>query len=399
MEHVAIDLGSRESQVCIRDEKGTIVLERRMRTQLLGGFLRKRPASLVAMETCTEAFGVADKALELGHQVRVVPATLVRALGVGARGIKTDVRDARVLSEASVRMDLPTVHIPTMSSREGKSICNARSALVGARTKLINVARATMRGMAVQVPAGSAETFPARLEKAWKASSELQKSASAPSTTSEDPWEALAIEALMAPHLRRLAQAIESLSELIVEADQELEQRVKADPVAQRLMTVPGVGPVCATRFVTTLDNAQRFQSAEQLQSYLGLSPGEKQSGDRQKRTQTIKCGAEGARAALVQSAWCMWRTRKNDPIVQWAQGVEKRRGKQIAITALARKLATVLFTMWRTQTPYDASRPCRSRAEQDSRTTQDESKQTERRATRGPSRRMMEREEANSTR
>jgi transposase len=163
MQHFAIDLGSRESQVCIRNETGQIMLERRVLTRALPNLLRKQPRSRVVMETCAEAFAVADAAIEIGHEVRVVPATLVRALGIGARGIKTDVRDANVLSNASVRMDLPSVHVPTMSSREGKAMCNARDVLIKARTMLINAERGYLRSQTVKVPSGGSETFPARV--------------------------------------------------------------------------------------------------------------------------------------------------------------------------------------------------------------------------------------------
>ena len=117
MEHIAIDLGGRESQVCVRLPDGTVILERKVKTERLESFLKKRAASRVILETCAEAFGVADKAIEHGHEVLVVPALLVRQLGVGARGVKTDERDARCLSEASCRIDLPSVHICSARSR------------------------------------------------------------------------------------------------------------------------------------------------------------------------------------------------------------------------------------------------------------------------------------------
>ena len=81
-----------------------------------------------------------------GHEVTVVPASLVRALGVGSRGIKNDVRDSRHLSEASCRMQrLPSVHVPCLRSRELKSLCTLRESLVTARTKLMNSARGWLR--------------------------------------------------------------------------------------------------------------------------------------------------------------------------------------------------------------------------------------------------------------
>src|SRR5687767_515042 len=138
MEHVAIDLGSRKSQICVRSSDGTILEERRHETSELKEYLAKRPKSRVVVETCAEAFRVADAAKELGHEARVVPATLVRTLGVGARRNKTDRRDAQVLSEVSCRIDLPSVHIPSELSRTRKAMCGMRDALVSARTKVIN---------------------------------------------------------------------------------------------------------------------------------------------------------------------------------------------------------------------------------------------------------------------
>src|SRR6185437_4696964 len=99
MEHVAIDLGGRESQVCVRDATGKILEQKRWPTRELESYLRTRPVSRVVVETCAEAFSVADAALKAGHEARVVPATLVRTRGVGARKTKTDRRDAQILSE------------------------------------------------------------------------------------------------------------------------------------------------------------------------------------------------------------------------------------------------------------------------------------------------------------
>jgi len=90
------------------------------------------------VETCSDAFGIADAALTVGHEVRVVPATLVRTLGVGARRLKTDRRDAQVLSEISCRIDLPSVHVPSPQARQHKRLCGMREALLGARTKVLD---------------------------------------------------------------------------------------------------------------------------------------------------------------------------------------------------------------------------------------------------------------------
>ena len=328
MEHVAIDLGGRESQVCIRSEKGEVLMERKVATSSLSSLLERRPKSRVIVETCAEAFHVADSALGHGHEVRVVPAMLVRSLGVGARGVKTDERDARALSEVSTRIDLPSVHVPSHESRERKSLCGMRDALVGSRTGLINTVRGWMRGRMIKARTGKTETFAERVRQA--------------TSKTELP-----------SYVTRQLQAIEEMTLHILAADKELEALAEKDATCPRLMSVPGVGPVTAIRFVAALDTIGRFPSVAQVQSYLGLTPGENSSSDRKRRTGITKAGPAALRASLVQAAWAARRTRGVHPMLTWVLEVEKRRGKKVAAVALARKLAAILFALWRDGTFY----------------------------------------------
>jgi transposase len=143
--HVAIDLGSKESQVCIRDATGTLQSEGKYPTKGLMRLMRAWPPSRVILETSSESFRVADQAREAGHEVRVVPATLVRQLGVGERGVKTDKRDARKLSEVSCRVELPSVWIPSATARQRRSMLRSHEALTASRTQLTNHVRGWMR--------------------------------------------------------------------------------------------------------------------------------------------------------------------------------------------------------------------------------------------------------------
>jgi transposase len=337
MNHVAIDLGGRESQICVRSPDGQILQEERRPTLGLQKYLQKLEPAKVVVETCAEAFMVAEWARSAGHHVTVVPASLVRALGVGSRGIKNDVRDARDLSEASCRMErLPSVHIPRTASRELKSLCTLRDSLVTSRTKLINSARGWLRGQAVgRVKRGSADSFTQRLRSLWR------------EKTGGD----------LAPALQRQALSIDVLTEQMLAAEQELQDFANADATCRRLMTVPGVGPLVAVRFFSSIDDVTRFSSAHALQSYIGLTPGEDSSSDKKRSTGITKAGAPRVRWLLQQAAWIAWRFHKNDPIVQWAEGVAQRRGRKIAATALARKLAGILFAVWRDGTEYRRTR------------------------------------------
>ena len=235
MDHVAIDLGGKESQICVRAADGTILEEKRVPTIGLKKYLAARPASVVVVETCAEGFAVADHALAAGHDVKVVPASLAPSLGVGSRGLKNDVRDARNLSEASCRMArLPSVHIPTMAARERKSLCGMREGLVGARTQLINTVRGWMRGQGVgAVKKGGTDTYPHRAREHF-----LARSGSA-----------------VPGYVERQLKVIEALTLQIVDADEELTALADSDPDCQLLMSMPGVGPVTAVRFVSAIDD------------------------------------------------------------------------------------------------------------------------------------------------
>lgn len=333
MEHIAIDLGARESQVCVRAADGMILLEGRRPTVELRAFLHRRPPSRVVVETCAEAFAVAAVARELGHEAVVVPASLVRALGVGARGLKTDVRDARHLSEASCRMArLPAVHVPAPRSQARKAECGLREALVTTRTKLVNAVRGWVRGQgAGPLPRCTPPRLPQRLRAQRSARGEVVPAA-----------------------LERLLRVIEELNTQIAAADTALTALAQADDVCQRLMTVPGVGPVTAVRFVAALDEVHRFPDAGAVHSYLGLVPGEDSSAARRRLTGITKAGPGRVRWTLVQAAWCARRCRPHDPAMQWARRVEARRGRAVAAVALARKLAGILYAIWRDGSVYD---------------------------------------------
>ncbi len=334
MQHFAVDLGGRKSQICVREPSGKILREREVATSSLPRILAKEPPSRVVLETCAEAFSMADAALERGHEVRVVPATLVRSLGVGARGIKTDRRDAQVLSEVSTRIDLPSVHIPSAKARDWKSLCGLRQQLVRSRTAFINTSRGWGRSRAIRIPSCTPATFPKRATKA--------------------------VESLpdgLPLALQRVLDSIEDLNVRIAEADKELASLAKEDDTCKRLMTVPGVGPITAINFAAALDEISRFSSAHAVESYLGLTPGENSSSQRKQRTGITKAGPPAVRTTLIQAAWSLRRARPNDPIVVWAKNIELRRGKFVATVAVARKLAGILFALWRDGTTYESSR------------------------------------------
>ena len=122
MNHIALDLGGVKSQFCIRNHKGQILQEGMIPTHSIASLLQGREKSRVILETCSEAFALADIAKRHGHDVRVVPSSLAPSLGIGAHGVKNDRRDAQVLSETSTKVELRSVHIRSQLARERKSL-------------------------------------------------------------------------------------------------------------------------------------------------------------------------------------------------------------------------------------------------------------------------------------
>lgn len=327
-QHIAIDLGSSKSQVCVRNETGEIIEEKKIRTDQLGKYLKRQEQSRVIMETCSESWAVADAARRLNHEIRIVPGTLVRALGVGQRGIKTDQRDAQVLSEVSTRINLPSVHLKSVQAREIQTRLGMRSRLVSCRTMLINSVRGWLRTQAIRINTGTVGTFPQRVK---------DKIQSVPS------------------YVQCQLDQILDLTQSITQMTLELEQQTQSLETVQRLMTIPGIGVITSLTFLSVVDTIDRFADAHKLQSYLGLTPGEHSCSEKKMRTSITKAGSSQLRYLLIESAWTLYTHKPNEPIVVWAKQIEQRRGRKIAIVALARKLVGICYRVWKDQTFYRA--------------------------------------------
>lgn len=336
MEHIGIDLGAMHSHIVVMTVPAEIALRTRIDTRTLPAWLRCRAPSRVVMEACTQSPAIARASLAAGHDTIVVPGSLVRALGVGARGIKTDDRDAHVLALASLRNEqLPSVHLRGDVSRSRREILAARAILIKSRRSLVLSVKSWLRGRLITVR-GKAN-IPGFCDAVRSAA------------LSEPDGLPVAIETLLV--------AFEQLCAQIAQLDEMIAALVDDDAICIRLMQIPGVGPQVSLAFTTHIDDPARFANSDQLASYLALVPGEATTGGKIVRTGSIKAGPLYLKALLVQAAWSLWRTRPDEPMVVWARSIADKRGKRIAIVALARKLATVMWAMWKHGTAYDPMR------------------------------------------
>jgi transposase len=336
VDYIGMDVHKQETQVCIEDAEGAVVLEQRIRTTrerftaLLGG----RPRARILLEAATESEWVAQHLESLGHEVIVADPNYAAMYATRSRRVKTDRRDARTLADACRLGAYHPAHRASAAQRVVRAELAVREALVRTRTRYLAVIRAVLRREGIRVPSGSAAAFPRRLERVG-----------VPPTPA----------AVIAPLVDMLAP----LNAAIAAVDAGTARRLAADPVARRLATTPGVGPVTAVAFVATLDDVGRFARPGQVAAYLGLVPGEYSSGERQRRGAITKAGNTRLRWLLVQAAWGIWRDRHaaSRPLRTWAQRLAGRRGKGIAAVALARRLAGILFVLWRDGTTFDPAR------------------------------------------
>jgi transposase len=247
----------------------------------------------------------------------------------------TDFESGRDVHSASTgrerRGTYRPAHRTSDKQRDVRAHLAVREALVRTRAKYISLIGALARREGCRIKTGASRSFAARVEQA-----ELPRHV------------IIQIEPLLI--------MLKSLNEQIKLADEKLAEIVKDDEVVKRLTTVPGVGPVTATTYAATLDGAARFQDAKQVRSYLGLVPREHNSGEKQHRGRISKAGNSRARALLVEAAWALlrWKTPKTQALHERATKIAARRGKATAVVALARKLAGILFALWRDGTEFD---------------------------------------------
>ena len=333
MEHVGMDVGLRESQLAILTEAGEL-LDKRIRTELsrLVQFFGSRTRMKILLEASTESEWIARCLEELGHEVVVADPNYAPMYSHRTRRIKTDRRDAHALVEACRLGAYRPAHRPPDEQRRLKATLAIRDSLVRTRTRWMVLVRSLLRREGIRVPKAAGEVFARRVHD-------------------------LGLPVHLAVEVAPLLALITPLNEQIKTLDQQLARIAFANETAKRLTTVPGVGAVTAVSFLATLDQASRFQGAHQVESYLGLVPMEWSSSETQRRGHITKAGNSRMRWLLVEAAWRVLAGRPNPAAARlraWAERIAQRRGKTIAAVALARRLAGIMYAVWRDGASYD---------------------------------------------
>jgi transposase len=335
MDTIGFDLHKRESQLCVLAEDGGM-RERRIATtrERLTAEFGARPPARVLLEASTESEWVARHLEGLGHAVIVADPNFAPMYATRSRRVKTDKRDARTLAEACRLGAYRPAHRLSDAQRHVRAELAVRDALVRTRVRYVALVKALVRRDGLRVPSGEVERVAARLA-------------------------ALSLGERLRAEVAPLVTLLATLNHEIAAADARVLALKRDDPAVARLATAPGIGPLTAAAFVATIDDVTRFADAHQLEAYLGLVPSERSSGERERRGGITKAGNARVRWLLVEAAWRVLRSPRPAcaPLRAWAERIQLRRGKRVAVVALARRLAGVLYAMWRDGAPYDARR------------------------------------------
>jgi transposase len=334
MVYGAIDLHMRYSQIRIIDGDGVVRRDQRIvtsRERLLKGFEEFGPMR-VLLETGTESEWVAQALEQAGHEVIVADPNYAPMYGERQRKVKTDRRDVAALAEANRRGWYRATHRVSAAQRATRQLLRTRRQLVQVRSGAVALIRSLVKQDGYRLPSCGAERVPARLAQ-------------------------MTLPAWLATAVTPLARTIAAVTTEIAGLDRELRTRAAADPIVERLQTVPGVGLIVALTFRTQLDTIDRFTHAGQVSAVIGLVPREDSSADRRHRGHITKAGPRELRSLLVQAAWACWRSKQSAALRAWAEQLAARRGRRIAVVALARRLSRILYAIWRDGSTFEGSK------------------------------------------
>jgi len=295
------------------------------------------PPCLIGMEACVGAHHLSRRLQLQGHDAWLMPAKYVRPY---SKGQKNDFRDAEAIAEAVQRPTMKFVATKTPEQLDLQALHRVRQRLVSQRTGIINQIRAFLleRGIAVRQ---GLRFLRAELPIILANRSDVLS-----------PRMLRVIEGLMADW-RRLDERIGGLSE-------EIEALARQDPACERLMTVPGIGPIISSAMVAAIGNGAVFTKGRDFGAWLGLVPRQISTGDRTILGPISRRGNRYLRALFVQAAWVVLvRTKDWDRygLKAWIDAAKKRLHHNVLAIALANKLARIAWAVLNKERAFECVR------------------------------------------
>jgi transposase len=321
---IGIDIGKNSFHVVGLDGRGAIALRQKWSRGQVETRLANMPACLIGMEACVGAHHLSRRLRLLGHDARLMPAKYVRAY---SKGQKNDFRDAEAIAEAVQRPTMRFVATKTADQLDLQALHRVRERLVSQRTGVINQIRAFLleRGIAVRqgrhfLHAGLPGILATGCEVLSAGMVHLIKD--------------------LAGDWRRLDERIEGLSG-------EIAALARQDAGCERLMSVPGIGPIISSAMVAAIGAGDTFTKGRDFAAWLGLVPKQFSTGDRTVLGKISKRGNRYLRVLFVQAAWVVLIRSKNWErygLKPWIEAAKRRLHRNVLAIALANKLARIAW-------------------------------------------------------
>jgi transposase len=243
---------------------------------------------------------------------------------------KTDQNDAEGLAQIVRTGWYRSVHVKSLDSHRARAILGARAQLVGMRTRLSNHIRGILKTFGLLPGGMRGLPFDRKVETLLAARTDL---------------------ALI---VRPMLVVWRQLREQIAAFDKAIRMLVKSNSACRLLMSVPGIGVLSALAYVSTVEDPARFAQSRSVGAHLGLTPRQYQSGEIDRSGRISRCGDSLARTLLYEAAVVILsRLKRASGLKDWAGAIARRSGAGKARVALARKLAVILHSIWRSGEPY----------------------------------------------
>lgn len=337
---IGLDIAKHVFHVVGSDAHGNQVLKKCLRRGKVLSYFANVRACVVGMEACGGAQYWAGELKALGHDVRLMNPKYVKPF---LRGNKNDYNDAGALCEAVVHPRMRFVPLKTPEQLDLQALHRIREGLVKDRTVLVNRIRGLLGERGLVVPKGIG-AFRRRLPEVL-----------------EDGDNGLS------DRFRELAaqtyRQIRDLDEHIVRYETSLRQASVSQQTCRRLTEVPGIGAIIATALVAAAGDAKSFRNGRQFSAWMGLVPRQHSTGGKPRLLGISKRGDKRLRALIIHGARAVVRhaEHKTDPLSRWIQALKARKGTNVAVVALANKLARIAWVIMRRGESYQPARATRS--------------------------------------
>jgi transposase len=336
---MGIDIGKNSFHVVGLDARGAIVLRQKWSRGQVEARLANMPPCLIGMEACVGAHHLSRRLKSLGHDARLMPAKYVRPY---SKGQKNDFRDGEAIAEAVQRPTMKFVATKTAEQLDLQALHRVRARLVSQRTGIINQIRAFLleRGVAVRqglrfLRAELAQILATRTDVVSPRMVHLIKD--------------------LAGDWRRLDERIDGLST-------DIQTLAQHDPACQRLMSVPGIGPIISSAMVAAIGRGEVFAKGRDFGAWLGLVPKQTSTGDRTILGRISKRGNRYLRVLFVQAAWVVLIRSKSWErygLKAWIEAAKKRLHRNVLAIALANKLARIAWAVLNKERNFECVAKC----------------------------------------